>query len=309
MNAPPATPPVDDHVFLLGRPPIAEFLGFIQTMAAEGRTANQGQLTAEWRKANDHVINLEKVEAAFADNPPTQQIPAELQPLAAQVLDHPFFRRSFQFVPTDLLMVDLDRLVVFQKFINLGFVGNLRASFGATPTPEEVFRLAMSMDRGWQPVTVGQTAPNSFSFVAPSKDFRFLEATLLRPDQVSDYPASGPTAAILGLAVGHGSNLLNAFHVDGRLVRNNGSHRAYALRDMGVSQAPCVVQHITRRDELDLIGSQDLQLNPDRYLKSARPPVLKDYFDERLRKVVQVPRKNRLLRVSFTVEQTEIPAA
>jgi len=59
---------------------------------------------------------------------------------------------------------------------------------------------------------------------------------------------------------------------------------------------------------MDLVASGDVQNNPDRYLKAPRPPLLKDYFDPRLRKVVQVPRKNRLVRLQFAVEQSDVPA-
>jgi len=40
----------------------------------------------------------------------------------------------------------------------------------------------------------------------------------------------------------------------------------------------CLIQHVTRRDELELVASGDFAANPDRYLKSARPPMLRDYF-------------------------------
>ena len=119
--------------------------------------------------------------------------------------------------------------------------------------------------------------------------------------------STGRPVAVLGLAIGYGSNFLNVLHVENRLVLGNGSHRAYALRDLGVTQIPCLVQRVTRRDELDIVASGDLASSPDRYLKSARPPMLRDYFDPALRKIVPVYRKNRVVRIQFGVEQTDIP--
>ena len=89
---------------------------------------------------------------------------------------------------------------------------------------------------------------------------------------------------------------------------NNGSHRAFALRDLGITHVPCIMQRVSRRDELELVGSPDVQQNPDRYLKAARPPVLKDYFDPALRKIIPVVRKHLMARVSFGYEQGDIPA-
>jgi hypothetical protein len=50
----------DPHVFLIGRPPIGELLGFMRTMAVDGQSIDLGNLTAEWRVANYHVQKLEK---------------------------------------------------------------------------------------------------------------------------------------------------------------------------------------------------------------------------------------------------------
>ena len=114
--------------------------------------------------------------------------------------------------------------------------------------------------------------------------------------------------AALALIVGYGSNFLNVAHVENRLVLGNGSHRAYALRDSGITHAPCIVQTISRREEIEVLGLGDLQQNADMHLKNPRPPLLKDYFDPALSKIVPVARKQRALQVSFGVQQIEIPA-
>jgi hypothetical protein len=64
---------------------------------------------------------------------------------------------------------------------------------------------------------------------------------------------------------------------------------------------------VTRHEELELVAGGDFQQNPDRYLKATRPPLLKDYFDPKLRKMVSVPRKQRLVRIQFAVEQNDVP--
>jgi hypothetical protein len=255
------------------------------------------------------VLTLESLEAGWADAPSISPIPNDLTELKEHVLVDPIFQRTFQMFPTELAVVELDRLVVFQKFINLGFVNQLKLLLGPNPTPEKIFRLALCLDRYNPPFRLMQTAPNSYSFISSSNDFRFLECELLNPDQVNTLSAGGTATAIIGLSVGFGSNYLNALQIENRLVLNNGSHRAYALRDLGVTHAPCLIQRVSRREELELVGSVDLRQNPDRYLKAPRPPLLKDYFDPLLRKVVSVTRKNRLVKVSFGIEQVDIPVA
>ena len=301
--------PVDNHIFLTGRPPVGEFLGFIRGMALNGQDANLGALTAEWREANDHVRALEETESTLADNPPLSPVPSEIESIVAHVLADPMCQRAHSFVPSEILMVELDRLIVFQKFINLEFVGELKKSISAHASLVEVARLAFGIQRPQPPFQMMQNSPNTFSFVCSSKDFRFIEPIVLPPDQMSVLQSSGQPLAVIALLVGFGSNYLSAISIDGRLVLSNGSHRAYALRDLGFTHAPCLVQRASRRDELELIATPDLIQSPDRYLKDKRPPLLKDYFDKKLTKIVPVPRKNRLIRVQFGFEQSEIPAA
>jgi hypothetical protein len=59
---------------------------------------------------------------------------------------------------------------------------------------------------------------------------------------------------------------------------------------------------------MEMLGFGDVFTNADAYLKAPRPPVLKDYFDPALRKIVPVRRKNRQVRVTFGVEQSDTPA-
>jgi hypothetical protein len=298
----------DEHVFLVGRPPIGEYLGFVQGLAVNGHAADLGDLTEEWRKANDHVRVLETTEAGIADGAPIQELPRDLAALAAELAHDPMLRRAFRFVPSRIALVELDRLVVFQKNINLRYVDDIKARLGDAPSLANVFRLALSLDRAEPPVRQMQGPANLFSFLCPSNDLRFLEPVLLEPGQVSGFTSTGRPNKVIGLAVGFGSNYLNALHVDGRLILNNGSHRAYALRDLGLTEAPCIVQTVSRQDELELVASGDFQRAPDRYLKTQRPPLLKDYFDPKLRKIVPVQRKNRLVRVQIAVEQVDVPA-
>ena len=113
---------------------------------------------------------------------------------------------------------------------------------------------------------------------------------------------------VIGLAVGFGCNFLNAIHAEGRLILNNGSHRAYALREMGFTHVPCIVQHVSTRDELDVVAASAIRRDPDHFLKGRRPSMLRDYFNPKLRKVSPVHRKLKQVTVKFSVSETDIPA-
>jgi hypothetical protein len=263
----------------------------------------------EWRAANDRVRELETTEAGIADNPAIEPLPPELEELAAAVLADSTFRQAFRLLPTQLRMVELDRLLVHQKHINLMYVDEIRKRLPeGRPTAEDVFRLCVPLDIHTVPVRMTRTAPNSYSFVSPSHDFRFIQPVLLDADQVSDYDRMGPVTAVFGGVVGFGWNSVNALHVENRLILNNGSHRAFALRELGLTHVPCVVQRITRSEEYEIASCEELRRHPDRLLKPARPALLKDYFDDRLRKIIDVARKHRMITVTIGVEATDVPA-
>src|SRR5256885_1579513 len=123
------------------------------------------------------------------------------------------------------------------------------------------------------------------------------------PGQMSGYPACGPVVGVIGAVVGYGSNYLNALACEGRLVLNNGFHRAYALRGLGVTHVPCVVQRLAGRADLEHVGRAAVRREPELYFDRARPPLLKDFFDASLCRQVTCPRKARHVRVTLTVEE------
>ena len=144
---------VDEHVFLIGRPPLGEFLGFLQTQTVEGRATTPGELTGHWRSANDHIRELERTEAGFADAPPVAALSGGLSALRDEVMGDPIVQRSYSIVPTEIAMVELDRLVVFQKHINLEYVKRLRDLLPSSPTEEDLFRYCLPFD--WRLPEVG----------------------------------------------------------------------------------------------------------------------------------------------------------
>ena len=106
----------------------------------------------------------------------------------------------------------------------------------------------------------------------------------------------------LALVVGYGSNFLSVIRWEDRMVLHNGYHRAVALRAAGFTHAPCIVQDVTRRDELDLTAASTVAGDPAFYFRAPRPPLLKDFFDPRLRTVLHTRRAERFVEVSFEVK-------
>src|SRR5439155_23574883 len=122
----------------------------------------------------------------------------------------PLFQLAYAFVPASIGIVELDRLVVFQKYVNLTYARTLAASLGTQPTAEAIFRFCLPFDHPQPSVTGGRIAQNAYSFYSASSDFRFLDAPQLTAAQVVGHVPQGPVSAVVALMIGYGSNFLNA---------------------------------------------------------------------------------------------------
>ena len=304
--------PADEHVFLVGRPPLGEYMGFVKTQTVEGQTADDTALAEQWRAANGRIQQLEVTEAGAADDPPVDELPTSLAVLGPKVLEDPIVRHSFGITRNEIRMVELDRLVVFQKQINLNYARELEQALGDEPTDEDLFYFCLPIDRRYDPPTRvapiahGPKGPAAWAMLSPSTDFRVLETVLLDPSQVIGLNSTGAPTQIVAVVVGYGSNFVAATRVGSRLVLRNGSHRVYALRAAGHTHAPVLIQNVAHQEEVELL-LPEIESHRNLYLTHPRPPLLRDYFDTELRLLVHVPRNARQVRVAVNFEESYSP--
>lgn len=294
------------RVRLLGQPSLEDWLSFVRDTVVDGDKASQRALVDEWRAANDHYYKLEKREAGLAEKIERRPLDPSLEPLAAALTTDPRFVASFEELPTRIEMVELDRLIVSQQSIGLDFAMELAARLPRDPSPEQLFHFCHPAEPARAPFEIVRLDAHRYLFRSDSTDFRAHDPQLLKPSQVTGLATVDPVAAIVGLAIGFGSNLLHAVAADGRLVLQNGYHRAYALRAAGIRHAPCIVQEVSRRDELRLVADDVVVDAPEFYFRAKRPPLLKDYFDPKLHRVLTVRRTSRLIEVSLSVREYPI---
>jgi hypothetical protein len=133
----------EDLVFLMGRPPVREFLEFVKVQALDPATVDVGALTSEWRAANDRVRVLERTEKGIADGAKVDAVDASLAKWAEGVSVDPVVKKAFEALPWKVGVVPLDSLVVYQKRIGLPHVARVRAALGDRPTREAVFNLCL----------------------------------------------------------------------------------------------------------------------------------------------------------------------
>lgn len=299
-------PSAEPHVFLLGQPPIGEYLGFL-VQASPGQNVDIDAAAQRWRQANTVLQQRASVEAGMADNQTVGTIPNDLQAVADMFMTDPAVAASYPVLPRTVGLVELDRLVVFQKQINLTYADQLQQVIHQQAGDNhQLFDFCVGRSQPRPPIVRIQSNQNTYTFQSLSNDARFLNAALLDATQIMGYVPQGYPSSAIVLFVGYGVNALNVVNLNGRLILNNGSHRAYALRASGVTHAFALVQQASSVEELAAVAVQ-VRDNPGLYIQTPRPPMLKDYFDPELHEIVQVPPKARQIRVQFGKEESDVP--
>ena len=297
-----------DEIRLLGQPPLLRHLAFVHDDVVNGAAMSRAELSDEWRRANDYYYDLEGSEGGIADEIEVLDLDPSLYPLVAEIENDPRYRYTFDTFPTEIAMVELDRLVIYQTHVTRQFTDELQARLGPAPTPEALFRFCQPAETPKAPVEIREVGSRRYVFSSVSTDFRQHEPVLLRPDQVQGHKTFGPLSGMVGLGVGFGSNFLTAIRADNRLLLHNGYHRAYALRALGITHAPCIIQTITRRDELEVAAKSTVADDPKFYFATPRPPLLKDFFDPEIYRVFQVYKTLKMIEVTFEVRNFEVRA-
>lgn len=278
----------DSLLWLLGQPHLEEYLSFVATRVVGGDRLSTTMLADEWRAANDRYYHLEQAEAGDADRIRTRPLPARLASRASAVTADPHFRATFDAVPTTIEWVELDRLILWQGAVDDTFATARTVALGPRPGAGRLFDYCLPLRRDSPPFSVRRLSADHYQIVSEATDLAAQSPRLLDPPALEALATTGPVAAALALPVAFGANFMSAIRSDDRLLLHNGYHRAYALRAIGVRYAPCIVQTVTRRDELKLVANSRVASDPAFYFCAARPPMLRDFFDPKLAKQLVV---------------------
>ena len=280
--------PNAELLWLLGQPQLEDYLDFVKRKVVGGDQLAPNCLADEWRAANDLYHDLERTEAGIADTAKCLPLDPALNGLAEALRADPYYRAAFDTLPTTVAMVELDKLIVSQTHIANLFSEERGRELGRSPTPDALFRFCLPLERENPPVRIQRVSSDRYLFSSGSTDLRAQDPVLLRPEQCAGIPSHGPIAGLVGLIVGFGPNFMTAIRSDNRFLLHNGYHRAYTLRALGLTHAPCIIETVTRVSELRVTASESVTSDPAFYFRAARPPMLKDFFNPALTRRLSV---------------------
>jgi hypothetical protein len=284
-----------------------EALAYIRTQAAEDDRQRLAEIMRAWAEIQPRVQALVAAEAGLPETIEISALPVGLEPIVASYVADPLFQRQFQ-LPTTVAFVEVDKLVAYQRQVNLDYVERIVRRLGRDPSPEALLRLCVSPQREMEPIQHLGLGPAAHSFSSPNSDIRFLGAFLKHDLTAEDLGCAEhggvPVAAIIAF-VGYGTPMVNAFKVGGRVVLNNGFHRVIALRRLGVERIPIVLQ---------LVGNPQLELGPelgglscDYLVQHPRPALVKDFFEPGFTVTLNVRERIKLVNLAVQTGQQEVP--
>lgn len=294
--APEGARACEEMLWLLGQPSLEDYLDFLRTRTTQ-QPADLAKAAAAWRQARDRFAALGEAQAGAADHHVPEPLDPALVPKADGLKRDPYFAGAFDTFPTEVAMVEVDRLVVHQRHIAATYAERRAAGLAAaSPDAAALFDFCLPVEREQPPVRIERLREGRYLFSSLSTDLRAHHPTLLTAEQAAGFSNTGPIAGVIGLVVGYGSNYLSAIRFQGRLLLHNGYHRAYSLHAAGIRRAPCVIQTVTRMDELEAAASGRVLENIAHYFTVPRPPMLRDYFDP------QLAARHRVLPCETSVE-------
>ncbi len=290
----------------MGATRMADFIDFVRERAIGGRDMDRGDLADMWREASVVFNELQTTEAGAADAPQILPLSKALQAHVSKLVKLTSFQQTFSAVPVAFGMVELDKLIVSQQHIGRASVDRMVSSLPRPPSDAALAAVCLPLTAGDASFKVAHQDGERFVFVSDTHDTRFLGAQLVNPADIKGLKVNGHPQAVLALSVGFTTNVLNVVRYGTRVVLNNGYHRALALREAGVTHAPCLIQVCAHWEDVGLAGSSEMYDNGPVYFSSARPPLLRDFANPQLTRAFAARRLTREIRLTYEVDSLQI---
>jgi len=293
--------------YLYARAMRGEMIQHIRTQASPADRDRLPAIVAAWDALRPKVSALAASEAGLPDTITIEPLSESARAFAAATLADPLVARTFGAWRHEIAMAEVDKIVFPQRAVNEEYAGQLARTFPPSPDLDALLQICVAARADMAPIQHLEVAPNTHVFSSPNTDLRFLGAFLKESVGAEDIPlveAGGlPAAAVAGF-VGYGSPVINAFRVGTRLILNNGHHRLYMLRKLGVTIIPMLILDVPNPlAELPLAIAgvpRELCLAP-------RPPVVKDLLDDDFGITLSVKRRLKQLTIMMNVNQYEMP--
>jgi amyloid precursor-like protein len=303
--------PVGTHFiaqsYLYAFAPRHEIQNYIRTQARDDERKRMNDILRDWEKVQPRIQTLGSTEATVAQTIGIQDIPSEHRGKIEAIQNDPLFSKTFAGHQISFHLVEIDKVVAAQRTVNLRYVEKLTARLGKKPTMSELVDFFLSPAKTAEPIQHLEVVPNVHVFTSPNADLRFLGA--FQKDITHEdfgYAVAGglPAAGVIAF-IGYGASSVNAFIFADKVFLNNGFHRVYAARQLGLRHIPMVLQHVSNPQ---LEFPPVIAGVPREYLLGVpRPVLMKDFFEKDFVITLKIRDRIRMVMVQVNANQHDVP--
>jgi hypothetical protein len=206
-------------------------------------------------------------------------LPAELADHAAQVTMTPA-GAAMQAEGWDIAMVDLDQIVAFQPTVFTDTTAD--RVVGLDPDDlRSIAGLTLPVNHT-APVAVQYDALNrAYTITSPNPNLKVI-------GNFDDRPTDGPPG--FGFRVAVAASFVQVARFQGRLILRDGYHRSYGLLSRGITRVPAYIRDFDTTENPAPVG-----MLPHGAWLGDRPPLLRDYHDNRVAESVLLAAQHRMI--------------
>ncbi len=283
-------------------------MGYLRTQLVKDEIDRTDEILDAWAVAQTRIATLSQTEAGISDSIKIEPIPAESLESVLAMLDTGLIRKSFQ-LQNSVSVVEIDKLVAGQRAVNLEYVDQLKAEFEKDLSFNGIAKICLSSERTVAPIQHLELGQNVHAFSSPSADLRFLGSYLidnLTPELITYAEGGGSPAAAVISFIGYGAYPINVLKTGPRIVLNNGFHRVYTLRSLGIEKIPVLIQ---QADNWQLEFPHVVGNVPRDYLLfHPRPVLMKDFFEADFSTTIRVRNRMKLVTFQSNVGSHDVPS-
>jgi hypothetical protein len=256
------------------------------------------------------LLDEEKMKDVANDIDPKYS--ALIEVIEEQLALHPFWKANKH----SIKMVKIDELITLQSYINVNRANDLAEKISKDASFEDLLYYTIDFNRKPAVIHNHVISQNAVLFSTNDHDVRLGRIEVRQiPRYDEQGMSSDKTVPALVIPIQEGDPFVYCIRThmavimpDGTqkqihfLTLQNGIHRAYALRSLGIEYMPClVIDPISAEETRMLMGNW----SPERLQQNAsqRPPLMKDFFNPELTERFKVRQKVLCIKVGWTVEK------
>lgn len=292
-------------LYMYGAVTQIELNGFLEANSSDTEERKR-EIKPQWRDSAEVFQNVVQAETGLPDTIAIRALQTEAANFVEELRGTSAFKETFANFPISFQEVEIDKIVASQRTVHLDFVEQVSAKCSRY-SPQELLDFCLNTGRDETPVKCARTAQNAFTLSSENPGLRFLgvREEPYQANLAERHHPGGQPVHMIALLVGYGSSTINVYRVGNRIILNNGFHRLYALRSLGIQFAPVVVQQVTH-PQLEL-PERIADLPRDYLVVAPRPGLMKDFFNESLICEVHQPNSVKSLQMGWGVNESRVP--